>query len=73
MTTKIIGPVISFVANDYIIGYITNKAILAYRNPLFYDKISVIGPNESLKFEFLDYCSKFLTSQIPFFNAEMDK
>ena len=69
---NVVSPVLSAAANDYVIIYTTGKAVYTMRNPLFYDKIAVTGPNELLKYEFIDYCDKLLKNNNPAYNSEMD-
>ena len=73
LKNKAFGNPIAMIANEYIVAYTTNKALYASRNPLFYDKISAFGYDESLKFKFYDYCSQFFNSKTPDYDEKMDK
>ena len=73
LTNNAVAYPISMVANDYIIAFTTGKCLHVMRNPLFHDKISAFGPDESLKYTFMEYCVQFLDLSIPEYDERMDK
>ena len=64
---------VTLVANNSFLAYTNGKAIHIMRNPLFYDKVSVFGPDEMMKYEFMIYSSAFLNSGSPDYSEIMDK
>lgn len=62
-----------FTLNNYYIVYITKAGIFSYRNPLFSTKLLVSGPDESAKYQFLNYINNFICGYTQDYNSDMDR